>query len=59
MATSEDQARRAKSLLEIHVKNQETLARTERRLQKVQNDISAVQVITCLLTWHEKLEKIK
>jgi hypothetical protein len=43
-AATADDAKRARGLLEIHLKNQEFLARTEKRMMKVQGDITAVQV---------------
>jgi len=37
-------AKKAYMLLKFHLKNQEVLDRTEKRMQKVQSDITAVQV---------------
>lgn len=43
-AASLDEAKKAKMLLGIHLKNVEFLDRTEKRMQRVQSDITAVQV---------------
>ena len=42
-AMSTEEAYTAKTLLELHLKNQQQLLRTERRLQQVQNDIMVVE----------------
>ncbi|GAB5032988.1 Hypothetical protein NocV09_01101780 [Nannochloropsis oceanica] len=42
-AMSTEEAHRAKTLLELHLKNQQELLRTERRLQQVQNEFLVVE----------------
>eukprot|EP00624_Nannochloropsis_granulata_P004828 evm.model.NODE_34250_length_32101_cov_40.533970.3 len=42
-AMSTEEAYTAKTLLKLHLKNQQQLLRTERRLQQVQNDIMVVE----------------
>ena len=42
-AMSTNEAQKAKALLDMHLKNQQQLFRTERRLQQAQDDISAVE----------------
>lgn len=43
-AASGDEAKKARMLLGMHLKNVEFLERTEKRMQRVQSDITAVQV---------------